>query len=241
MARRKDLTALAALGTLGYMLSKKGDKKDDKQTSAAVERRIAADKVASEEPKSVEEDSEEAANRRTERMLTNPNAREFGEAGTSMTVSPPKKPAASPAKPSSAKPASGAAKNLTASESQAARNALGEGSYRQDSVYSPDKKGITSETRVPRFTPDGPPVQTGRRDKEDAPSGKIDVTKYSLAERNKMPSDRAPTDYRPVNERFKRGGKVKKMASGGMTSKVSSASKRADGIATKGKTRGKMY
>jgi len=37
---------------------------------------------------------------------------------------------------------------------------------------------------------------------------------------------------------MKRGGRVKKMASGGMTS--SSASKRADGIATKGKTRGKM-
>lgn len=36
---------------------------------------------------------------------------------------------------------------------------------------------------------------------------------------------------------FKRGGVVKKMASGGMTS---SASKRADGIATKGKTRGRM-
>ena len=240
MARRKYLTALAALGTLGYMMSKRGDKKDEKSTSATAERRIAADRVASEEPKSVEEDSEEAANRRTERMLTNPNAREFGEAGTSMTVSPSKKPAASPAKPSPAKPSSGAAKNLTSSESQAARNALGEGSYKQDSVYSPDKKGITSETRVPRFTPDGPPVQTGRRDKEDAPSGKIDVTKYSLAERNKMPSDRAPTDYRPVNERFGKGGKVKKMASGGMTSKVSSASKRADGIATKGKTRGKM-
>lgn len=40
---------------------------------------------------------------------------------------------------------------------------------------------------------------------------------------------------------FKKGGavKVKKMASGGMT--TSSASKRADGIAQKGKTRGKMY
>jgi len=40
---------------------------------------------------------------------------------------------------------------------------------------------------------------------------------------------------------MKRGGavKAKKMASGGMTR--SSASKRADGIATKGKTRGKMY
>ena len=34
---------------------------------------------------------------------------------------------------------------------------------------------------------------------------------------------------------MKRGGKVTKMASGGMT-----ASRRADGIATKGKTRGKM-
>lgn len=36
---------------------------------------------------------------------------------------------------------------------------------------------------------------------------------------------------------MKKGGKVKKMAKGG---KVSSASKRADGCAVKGKTRGKM-
>ena len=250
MARRKDLTALAALGTLGYMLSKKGDKKDDKQTSAADERRRAADKEASEEPKSIEEDSEEAANRRTERMLTNPNAREFGEAGTSMTVSPSKKPAAS-----SGKPPSGAAKNLTASESQAARNALGEGSYRQDSVYSPDKKGITSETRVPRFTPNEPPVQThfGSRDEEKSQSApaSVDETKLSLSDRMKLSRERSkagsgPTDTRSVNQRMretfglKKGGKVKRMASGGMTSSASSASKRADGIATKGKTRGKI-
>ena len=39
---------------------------------------------------------------------------------------------------------------------------------------------------------------------------------------------------------MKRGGKVKKMASGGMTSKVSSASGRADGIAQRGKTKGRM-
>ena len=37
------------------------------------------------------------------------------------------------------------------------------------------------------------------------------------------------------------GGKVRKMASGGMTSKASSASNRADGIATRGKTKCKMY
>jgi hypothetical protein len=38
---------------------------------------------------------------------------------------------------------------------------------------------------------------------------------------------------------WKRGGKIKKMASGGMAR--SSASSRGDGIASKGKTRGKMY
>jgi hypothetical protein len=52
-----------------------------------------------------------------------------------------------------------------------------------------------------------------------------------------------PTDSRSVNQRIKealgmkKGGAVKKMASGGS---VSSASRRADGIATKGKTRGRM-
>ena len=39
---------------------------------------------------------------------------------------------------------------------------------------------------------------------------------------------------------MKRGGQVKKMASGGMTSKASGASKRADGIAQRGKTKGRM-
>jgi len=39
---------------------------------------------------------------------------------------------------------------------------------------------------------------------------------------------------------MKRGGKVKKMASGGMTSKASGASKRADGVAQRGKTKGRM-
>jgi hypothetical protein len=39
---------------------------------------------------------------------------------------------------------------------------------------------------------------------------------------------------------MKRGGEVKKMASGGMTSKPSSASSRGDGIAQRGKTKGVM-
>jgi hypothetical protein len=242
MARRKDLTALAALGTLGYMLSKRGNKKDEKSTSAAAERRIAADKEASEEPKSIEEDSEEAANRRTERMLTNPNAREFGEAGTSMTVSPSKKPATSSAVKTTAKPparvSSRASDNTAMME---ANNPVGSGSMVGFPGTS-DTRGPHSDSITARRSYNEPPVQThfSPREEENAPRGKIDVTKYSLKERGKMQSDRAPTDYRPVNERFKRGGKVKRMASGGMTSNVSSASKRADGIATKGKTRGKI-
>jgi hypothetical protein len=236
MARRKNLTALAALGTLGYMLSKRGDKKDEKSTTAAAERRITADREATDQKTSGDKED----------MFIEPGSGPYNQqfddelpsasAPSKTSATAPKKPA----KPSPAKPSSGAAKNLTASESQAARNALGEGSYRQDSVYSPDRRGVTSETRAPRFTPNEPPVQThfGSRDEENAPRGKIDVTKYSLEDRRKMPSDRAPTDYRAVKDRFRRGGAVKGYASGGS---VSSASKRADGIATKGKTRGKMY
>jgi len=51
-------------------------------------------------------------------------------------------------------------------------------------------------------------------------------------------------DFKNFITSKKAGGgqiKAKKMASGGMTSKVSSASKRGDGIASKGKTRCKMY
>jgi hypothetical protein len=85
-------------------------------------------------------------------------------------------------------------------------------------------------------------------DAQKATDTALDVTKLSLAERSKLSRDLArnagsKTDSRSVNERFrsslgmKKGGAVKKMASGGMASSVS---KRADGIAQKGKTRGKM-
>jgi hypothetical protein len=67
----------------------------------------------------------------------------------------------------------------------------------------------------------------------------VDETKMSLAERAKMSRERAragsgPTDTRSVSDRLR---SAMGMKSGGS---VSSASRRADGIATKGKTRGKM-
>jgi hypothetical protein len=52
---------------------------------------------------------------------------------------------------------------------------------------------------------------------------------------------RLPSEENYKGDGMKRGGRVKKMASGGMTSGASSASKRADGIASRGKTRCKIY
>ena len=85
----------------------------------------------------------------------------------------------------------------------------------------------------------------GSSEEESKPtssSNKIDLRSPATAMRSLI-SSREATDNRPVNQRIKealgmkKGGSVKKMASGGS---VSSASRRADGIATKGKTRGKM-
>lgn len=86
---------------------------------------------------------------------------------------------------------------------------------------------------------------------ESAPASKaapVDETKLSLSDRMKLSRDRArsgsTTDTRSVSQRIrekfgmKKGGAVKKMASGGS---VGSASKRADGIASRGKTKCKMY
>jgi len=209
MARR-NLASLAALGTLGYMLSKKGDKKnddkDEKSTTAAAERRIAADKEASKEPQSMEDDSGmdamEAANKRTERMLKNPNAREYGEAGTSMTVSPTKKPAASPAKPAP-KPAI----------KSRPMSAAGEAAF-QEANADPSGSKYTS---TKDFMGMGTIARKSPYVYDEHQGGVHGDAGYGS----------------------KRGGlmKAKKMSSGGS---VSSASKRADGIAVKGKTRGKM-
>jgi hypothetical protein len=64
-----------------------------------------------------------------------------------------------------------------------------------------------------------------------------------MQEANISPTTRAEYDMGISNvprrnSYYRKGGAVKGYASGGMTS--SSASKRADGIATKGKTRGKI-
>ena len=215
MARR-DLASLAALGTLGYMLSKKGDKKsdekDEKSTTAAAERRIAADRVASAIPEKSESPaiSDETIKRNTsgmdvqdetgmvnKRLKRNP---ETGELYDTEVTAPSKKPASKPApKPVvKSRPMSAAAEAAFQEANASPR------SFSSD----PNGYGMGKMSRKTEYTTDE--MQGGIHG--DAGYGS------------------------------KRGGlmKAKKMASGGMTSKVSSASKRADGIATKGKTRGRM-
>lgn len=100
MARRKDLAGIAALAGLGMLMANKGKKGGDED---AMKRKIAADKEANADAQSMEDDSgmdpEEAANKRTERMLK-PNER--GAAGTSETIYPSGKPSGSGSAPASA-------------------------------------------------------------------------------------------------------------------------------------------
>ena len=137
-----------------------------------------------EDGSAVEMDPEEAANKRTEGMLSNPNAKEYGESGTSETATVTTKAA-----PKAAAKPKVAPKAAAKVESKAASKA--------------------------------------------AP---VDVTKLSVAERRKLsrenPSVSGPTDTRSVSQRLRSAFGMK---NGG------SASSRADGIASRGKTNCKMY
>jgi len=148
-----------------------------------------------------EVDAMEEANQRTDMMLTNPNAKEFGEPSTSETIEVLK--AMTKAMPK--------AKAAPKSEAKAAVK----------KIESAVKEGDMSLSDRARMT----------RERARAGSG--------------------PTDMRSVGERIRsalgagknRGGNSVDFAGTGMGMKSGgkvSASSRADGIAQRGKTRGKM-
>jgi hypothetical protein len=162
-------------------------------------------------------DAMEEANKRTERTLTNPNAKEYGEAGTSYTTkAAPKKAAPKPAPKAEAKPAPKA-------ESKPAPKAAADES----------KMSVAERARMSR---------------EKARSGSGTTDTRSVGERLRSAfagKDRGgnSVDFAGSGMGMKRGGSVKPSKMGGVkTAKPSfgSASKRADGVATKGKTRGKF-
>ena len=131
-------------------------------------------------------DDLEEANKREDMGLKNPNAKEYGESGTSYTTKaePKTKPKTKP---------------------KAERRGLDE----------PSKYGMREEDYFKPAT-----------DKT-----KMSVSERAKANRESARSGSSTTDKRSVNERIRSAVGMK---NGG------SASSRADGIATKGKTRGKM-
>jgi len=132
----------------------------------------------------------------------------------------------------------------------ARERAMAEGAYDSGKITESGDQGFggPGSSRVVKATPKAAPKapkseprDTGsdmarmmnRAKSVDKP---VDVTKLSVAERRRMsrdnPSVGGPTDKRSVGERIKASFGMK---SGGMT-----ASNRGDGIAQRGKTRGKM-
>ena len=141
-------------------------------------------------------DAMEEANKREDMVLKNPNAKEYGESGTSYTTKaePKTKPKTKP---------------------KAVRRGFDE----------PELKLIDSSN-----------IRSGRRSDEESQMASSDKTKMSVSERAKANRESArsgssTTDKRSVNERIR---SAMGMKNGG------SASSRADGCCTKGKTRGKM-
>ena len=131
-------------------------------------------------------DDMEEANKREDMALTNPNAKEYGESGTSYTTKaePKTKPKTKP---------------------KAERRGLDETS-KYGMLEEDYSKPVTDKT-------------------------KMSVSERAKANRESARSGSSTTDRRSVNERIRSAVGMK---NGG------SASSRADGIATKGKTRGKM-
>jgi hypothetical protein len=130
----------------------------------------------------------------------------------------------------------------------ARERAMAEGAYDSGKITESGDQGFggPGSSRVvkptPKATPKATPKPQPKTETKSTPKPAempTDVTKMSLADRAKASREKArfgsgTTDKRSVNERIKAAFGMK---SGG---KVSMASNRADGIAQRGKTRGKM-
>lgn len=152
--------------------------------------------------------------------------------------------------------ASGAAVDAAAMAEMGPRGSRAKVSPDTGELYYPE--GAPTPARAPARSAAAAPVRTpGNRDLEKGvsrgsgagrasrydysnegrtyePKAKVKPRALSMSdELNPTESVRNPRTGRP----YKKGGTVKKMASGG----VASASKRADGIASRGKTKCKMY
>ena len=219
MAKAKDLAGLAALGALGYMLNKKSYNED----------------AGKQETSSYTGDT-----KKVEAKDVN-----YGNEGrrTSMGVAPAPKTTTKAAPKLETITTRKDPREAEAGMSRGTRTTSMAGAGR-GSVNPPIPKpadprsaeaGMSRGTRNMTPSPGQADIDKVRRIQETfrVPSSMAGRPGYDETGRP-MPSMAGRPGYDEAGNRMKHGGAVK-MASGGMT-----ASRRADGIATKGKTRGKI-
>jgi hypothetical protein len=213
MAKLKDLAGLAALGAIGYKLSQKGKddagKMADSSSYAPSDARTKSSVMAADmsPPAKSAADDTSAG---VLKAITAPKSAPNDQAGNQGVVS---------------------SKSLTPAAKTKAKSSVGSGT-RPTSVknpnYSNEGRGSTVAAKNPDYSNEG--RGSTATTSTTKPQFEMPISKFFKGIRAAGEKDLAARG-------MKRGGEVKKMASGGM---ASSASKRADGIATKGKTRGKI-
>ena len=246
MAKLKDLAGLAALGMLGYKLSQKN--KDDAgkladSSSYAPSSNMTPMKGVGDATNDVATDNTSAG---VLKAITAPKAVPNDQASNQGVIAP---------------------KSLTPAAKSKAKSPVGSGAppaSAKNPNYSNEGRNSSTAAKNPNYSNEGrssvkptPPAATKPLVSTPAKSsGRVPTSEEAAANRQALYdkvtsgvggylSDTFTLEGRERAKKaasgMKRGGAVKKMASGGMTSKVSSASRRADGIASRGKTRCKMY
>ena len=233
---------LAALAGLAYMASRGKDKKEtpsDSSYDTLESKRMPA--------KTKAEDATESGDFMSRRLKTNPETGEAysmdnlspmssGKSAPASIASTPSATRTAPAKSLSAETPSGAYRGIRSDmKSVGGGRSGGRGGAEagEEAAYLASRPAISRSMSGDggKSMIDRQNAAVARANRSMTPAGGKPMTVDEYYASGKADLDKEEGT-------FKHGGKVKKMASGGMTS---SASKRADGIASKGKTRCKMY
>lgn len=240
MARAQDLAGLAALAGLGYMLSKKGDTAStDTDTSAGPGRQSLGAGYNSTETRAADSDNA-TANAYPSGVMG--GARQSNAAPTN--VAPVGKPKDNRTEVIKASPPKPVSEPSDKSIKLAPENRDLESDLRSSRGSSASTTNVNYSNEAPIPGAKAIPVlPLGSSDKKTYERKKGATAKEIKAYNDQKAEQERINKLRSSGGMRAKGGaiKAKKMASGGSVSKVSSASKRADGIASKGKTKCKMY
>jgi hypothetical protein len=248
MAKLKDLAGLAALGAIGYKLSQRGKddagKMADSSSYAPSDARTKSSVTAA-DMSSPAQSAADDTSAGVLKAITAPKSAPNDQAGNQGVVSPKSKDKAKSSVGSGTRPASVKNPNYS-NEGRSSTASAKNPNYSNEGRSS--VKAATPSTATPSTMPSTYRDLSGKV-KSIGPSGlsssqiasdavvsgakKIGSGVADYVKNFETPAERRSREAKEASG-MKRGGTVK-MASGGMT-----ASRRGDGIATKGKTRGKI-